>query len=242
MSQAGGHTLAEQRPQEQHLPVHVVLSLWSGSLVLQREVHGTGSSIRYTFMTLRDKKHYSEAKRLKEKSIPSALRLESSEKTQSAPHEETRVCWNRAGIRLGTLPVQWYQPSYWRQDPPSGFPLEFGGVGRPGIRSTYNNSSCLLTFQEKSDQNCKTSLESTYTYFLFGKLTSIVNWSQFVRLLWVSFSLCVNNGPVSWETVKHLVTTMINNEGKWNTLQEFRHCGIHGGPVMPSCLFLIRSN
>lgn len=149
VSQAGGHILVEQRPQEQHLPVCVVPSLWSGSLVLQREVHGTGSSIRYTFMTVRDKKHYSEAKRLEENSIPSALRLESSEKTQSAPHEETRECWNRAGIRPGTLPVHQYQPSYWRQEPPSGFPPEFGGVGRPGIRSTYSNSSCLLTFSEK---------------------------------------------------------------------------------------------
>lgn len=150
--------------QEQHLPVRVVLSLWSGSLVLQREVHGTGSSIRYTFMTLRDKKHYSEAKRLEEKSISSALRLESSEKTQSAPREETRACWNRAGIRPGTLPVQWYQPSYWRQEPPSGFPLEFGGVRRPGIRSTYSNSSCLLTFQKKKWSELQSILSTLIVY------------------------------------------------------------------------------
>lgn len=44
--------------------------------------------------------------------------------------------------------------------------------------------------------------------------------SQFIHLLWVSFSLCVNNGPVSWDVVKHLVTTMLNSEGKWNVLQE----------------------
>lgn len=70
VSQVDGHTSTEQSPQKQKL--HMVPSLWSGSLALQSQVHGTGSNIWCTFITLRDKNHYTDAKCLQEKSVPCA--------------------------------------------------------------------------------------------------------------------------------------------------------------------------
>lgn len=245
VSRVGGHTSVERGPQEQHLPVRVVLSLWSGSMVLQSKVHGTGSSIRCTFITLRDKKTITQKPNDWEKNLypvlsPAAWKFR---EIQSVPHKETGVCWNRAGIRPGTLRAVVATillktgASFW-------ISRRYGGVGRPRIRSVHGNSSRLLAFHKKWSELQNNLREYNRLFFLFGKLTSInsMTLSQFIHLLWVSFSLCVNNGPVSWDVVKHLVTTMLNSEGKWNVFQESWLCVVSGGPTMPSCLFFTWSS
>lgn len=70
VSQVDGCTSTEQSPQRQNL--HMVPSFWSGSLVLQSQVHGTENNIWCTFITLRDKNHYTDAKWLRKKSVPCA--------------------------------------------------------------------------------------------------------------------------------------------------------------------------
>lgn len=86
-------TSIEQGPQEQHLCL--VPSLWSSSLGLQNKVHGTGSNIWCTFITLRDKKYYSEAKRLEEKSVPCAqpCGLEVQRRLKELPVRKREHVW-----------------------------------------------------------------------------------------------------------------------------------------------------
>lgn len=115
----------------------------------------------------------------------SALQLGSSEKIQSVPHEETGVCWNRAGIRPGTLRAVGATillktgASFW-------ISRRYGGVGRPRIRSAHGNSSCLLAFHKKWSELQNNLREYNRLFFLFGKLTSIyvstMTLSQFIDL------------------------------------------------------------